>query len=159
MAWRESGSGRSFPIPFFAVVLLVVLATILLVDDIRLRREAELRDAKARVEETAAPEAEEETAADDASPSPLSDTDIRLLRKQGLEDPERDLIADLRSRTDLIPFDGVHGGTMFFSNIVILPGGSAFALFEDGHIAGRMLLGYEVEAGRIDWTMLHATLD
>jgi len=154
----DDGNGRSFPVPSIGFLLLLALAVLLLADDIRLRRVAGERDEAAETAEVV-PLDEPEKPPEPEHPSLLSDIEIRLLHKWGLEDPERELIADLRSHTELIPFDAVLGGTMFFSLVFVLPGYHAFALFEDGHIGGPMLLRFEVKDGAINWTVLHASLD
>lgn len=83
-----------------------------------------------------------------------SDADNRFLRSRGLADPENNLKNDLFKRTDLINLDGIMGGTMRIHNredIIILNRKWAYALMEDGHIQGAMLLEYEVENGTIKW--------
>lgn len=70
---------------------------------------------------------------------------------------------DLLTRQDLIPFDGVLGGTMGFhttDNMYLLSERWVFAQFDDGHIAGSMLLEYKVrEDGSVAWEVLEAYLD
>ena len=72
------------------------------------------------------------------------------------------LVMDLLDRSDLIPFDGVLGGTMGFytpDNVFVLSNRWVYARFEDGHIGGEMLLEYRIDGvGGIDWTVLHAEL-
>ena len=73
------------------------------------------------------------------------------------------LVDDLLGRAELIPFDGILGGTMGFytpDNIYILSNRWVYARFEDGHIGGEMLLEYRIEAdGAISWSVLRAELD
>ena len=93
----------------------------------------------------------------------LEAPDIEALRRQGLEDPSRQLRDSLVARPDLIPFEGVLGGTMSFhtpEDIVLLAPPYVFAKFEDGHIGGCMLLEYVVLPGpRIIWKRLWARLE
>jgi hypothetical protein len=92
----------------------------------------------------------------------LIESAIAGLKMKGLQDPVSDLRRDLMKRRDLIPFDGVLGGTMGFfgSSITLLSTQWVYAEFEDGHIAGRCLLSYEVgPGGSLSWRVLSATLD
>lgn len=89
--------------------------------------------------------------------SNLHKSDILLLKRKGLKRPVDDLIEDLMGRRDLIPIDGVLGGTMAFvkSEMVILNDKWVIASFDDGHMLGRALLEYEVsEDGKISWGMI-----
>lgn len=98
----------------------------------------------------------------DRSPADLQDQEIARLERRGLRKPLHALREDLVHHPELIPFKGVHGGTMFFdtSSVVLLPSGWAFARFEDGHIAGRGILEYRVGGdGRISWRRVAAQLD
>jgi hypothetical protein len=93
----------------------------------------------------------------------LRSWDIAHLQKDGLSNPEEDLIADLMQHKELIPYKGVMGGTMgFYSKkaIHILSSRWVLAAFEDGHIGGHMLLEYRVDpGGKINWRVIEAYLD
>ena len=92
----------------------------------------------------------------------LSEFDISDLKKRGLKDPVNDLRRDLMRRRELIPFEGVLGGTMGFVEASIAPLSRqwVYAEFEDGHIGGRCVLSYEVGAdGGLSWRVLSAALD
>jgi len=92
----------------------------------------------------------------------LTELDISDLKMKGLQDPVRDLRGDLMKHRDLIPFKGVLGGTMDFveNSITLLSPQWVYAEFEDGHIAGRCLLIFEVApGGSLSWRVLSATLD
>ena len=92
----------------------------------------------------------------------LNEFDISDLKKKGLTDPVNDLRRDLMRRRDLIPFEGVLGGTMGFIEASIAPLSRqwVYAEFEDGHIGGRCVLSYEVGAGGgLFWRVLSAALD
>ena len=92
----------------------------------------------------------------------LSEFDISDLKKRGLKDPVNDLRRDLMRRRELIPFEGVLGGTMGFVEASIAPLSRqwVYAEFEDGHIGGRCVLSYEVgPGGSLSWRVLSAALD
>lgn len=95
--------------------------------------------------------------------STLDESDIEDLRRQGLQDPPKQLRQSLISHPELIPFPGALGGTMMIlpdDRIALLKSPYAFAEFDDGHIDGVMLVKYEVlPGGRIEWKRLWATLD
>jgi hypothetical protein len=90
----------------------------------------------------------------------LDDADIADLKRQGLENPPRQLRESLVAHTELIPFRGVLGGTMYIvpdEKIVLLNPPYVFAEFEDGHIGGTMLVEYTVLPGpQIQWKRLWA---
>jgi len=81
--------------------------------------------------------------------------DIQAMKKKGLHDPVSEIITDLKQHRELIPYKGVLGGTMNFyddSRIWVLTKKWVLAYFEDGHVAGYLLLEYEVtQDGKISW--------
>ena len=87
----------------------------------------------------------------------LFDGDLEQLRQQGLKEPVADLVADLQTRTDLIPMPGVLGGTQAWrpSERWVVGKSYVVAEFDDGHTGGTMLLKYSVTNGRITWAPLH----
>ncbi len=93
----------------------------------------------------------------------LRSWEVSQLQKEGLSDPADDLAADLVQHRELIPFEGVLGGTMGFyskKDIHVLTSRWVLASFEDGHIGGCMLLEYTVSPqGKIQWKVLTAYLD
>lgn len=91
----------------------------------------------------------------------LEPVERRALQRQGLERPEQQLLADLAERPELIPHAGVLGGSMHFvpEESRVLNRRWVWAVFEDGHVRGSMLLEYALEDGRIDWTPLRSALD
>lgn len=93
----------------------------------------------------------------------LSVWQIERLKKKGLKDPIKDIIADLMKHNELIPYEGVLGGTMGFwseSEIHLLTPKWVVASFDDGHILGHMLLEYKVsDNGKISWKVLASYLD
>jgi hypothetical protein len=96
-------------------------------------------------------------------PSLLTSWDITQLKRKGISNPEEDLVSNLMQHKELIPYEGVMGGTMGFyssKDIHILSSRWVLASFEDGHIGGHMLLEYRVDpGGRIHWRVLSTYLD
>ena len=88
--------------------------------------------------------------------------DIQAMKKKGLNDPVNQIIADLKQHRELIPYKGILGGTMNFyddSRIWVLTKKWVLAYFEDGHIAGYLLLEYEVsQGGGITWKTIASYL-
>ena len=84
--------------------------------------------------------------------------DVAEFRRQGLEDPPNQLRDSLAAHPDLIPYEGVLGGTMRFDRdgIVLLTPSLAFAEFDDGHIGGVLLAEYHVVPGHVLWKRLWA---
>lgn len=82
-----------------------------------------------------------------------------LLRDKGITDC-RVILRDLESQPELIPYDGVLGGTMRWSGPVIWNSKWVYSSFSDGHIAGYAILEYEINDDlTIEWTMVDAFLD
>ncbi len=71
------------------------------------------------------------------------------------------IINDLMKHPELIPYDGVLGGTMGFydtEGIQVLSDRWVFAGFDDGHINGYMLLSYRNNDGKIYWEVIDSYL-
>lgn len=70
------------------------------------------------------------------------------------------LKAELLNRKDLIKHKPVLGGTMFFAGegIHILTDKWVLAEFEDGHIGGYAFLKYDVNNGKISWSLVESYL-
>ena len=83
---------------------------------------------------------------------------VEDLAMKGLANPVEDLRNDLISDPDLIGASAVLGGQMGFyfrDGIHILNKRWVFAYFEDGHLAGAMLLRYDIDKeGRIIWEVI-----
>ncbi len=92
------------------------------------------------------------------SQSTLNDMMIEKLNEKGVSQP-KSIVSDLLMRSDLIPFEGVLGGTMYMSRAWLLTDRYALAEFEDGHVLGNMILIYDIENGDIIWTVLDAQLE
>jgi len=93
-----------------------------------------------------------------AIPPFLDKRQVEDLVRKGLANPVEDLRSDLISDPDLIGTSAVLGGQMGFyfrDGIHILNKRWVFAYFEDGHLAGAMLLRYDIdEEGRIKWEVI-----
>lgn len=67
---------------------------------------------------------------------------------------------ELRNHKEVIPYEGVLGGTMGFyipGNILILNDRWIYAEFEDGHIGGAILLKYEISKDSVlTWDVIDA---
>lgn len=73
----------------------------------------------------------------------------------------QEIIADLLNHNELIPYDGVLGGKMWFcskENVYVLSDKWVYAYFDDGHINGYMLLRYSVSNGIISWKVIDSYL-
>ncbi|QEC52306.1 hypothetical protein EDD80_106178 [Anseongella ginsenosidimutans] len=91
------------------------------------------------------------------SDSLFNDSDIRYFKQRGLNNPERDLLNSLYQQHDLIPEQGVLGGNMRIWHATLLGRNWALAYFEDGHIAGNMLLKYTVNEGDVQWEVIDSS--
>jgi hypothetical protein len=79
-------------------------------------------------------------------------------RRVGLDAPADSLAADLLRHPELIPAEGVVGGTMAFRRdaIYVLPGGHVWAVADDGHIETAMLLRFDIDRDRtITWRAVY----
>lgn len=90
----------------------------------------------------------------------MSDSALRRLKDQGLSDPIGQIVAELRKRPDLIPFEASSGGTMTFRDDEkwVVTEKWVLAYCEDGHTGGRVLLEFSVNNGRLDWRRIAAYL-
>lgn len=148
------------------MVAAIVLSTVLLLHNNRLEKElSQLQhDHQALTAEIADLREQLSEARQDAHNRPgLMDWEIEELRKKGLRGPVDDLISDLQEHPQLIPHGGVLGGTMAFGfpeKIHVLTDRWVLAYFEDGHIAGWMLLEYQVaRGGRITWRIIDSYVE
>lgn len=90
----------------------------------------------------------------------LTADDIRYLENRGIENPEEFIKSDLMSKKDIIGKKGVKGGTMGFydsRNIYILNREWVYAVYEDGHIRGSVLLEYSIKDKQIQWKKIAQT--
>lgn len=84
------------------------------------------------------------------------------LRERGLKDPVPELIEDLQRHPEVIPHPGVLGGRMGFydrDRIRVLNDSWVYAGFDDGHVVGDGIFGYQVApGGRISWRVVVSRL-
>ena len=87
---------------------------------------------------------------------------LEQLAALGLSDPISQIVDSLRAHPEVIPFDGILGGTMGFyypDRIHVLSPSWVYAEFDDGHISGRGVFAYSVQADTsFLWTVVTATL-
>lgn len=89
-------------------------------------------------------------------------TTILELQPKGFTGQLKDIVADLKTHSELIPYKGILGGTMGFygdNDIHVLTNRWVFAYFQDGHISGYMLLRYDINNGIISWKVIDSYLD
>lgn len=82
------------------------------------------------------------------------------LKNKGFETPE-ELLDTLSNENDLIPYDGVLGGTMKWwpTESKIINNEWVLGYFEDGHILGHALLEYQIdEQQNVTWKLIKAIL-
>lgn len=79
------------------------------------------------------------------------------LKKSARPDPQAWLTESIVSREDLIPWKGIHGGTMkiYDPSLVWFVGPRwCIAWVEDGHIGGYILLRFDPEAEEPQWSLV-----
>lgn len=89
-------------------------------------------------------------------------TTLLELERQGFAGQLKDIAADLKMHSELIPYKGIKGGTMGFyseNDIHVLTNKWVLAYFEDGHISGYMLLRYDINNGVISWKVIDSYLN
>ena len=81
-----------------------------------------------------------------------ADSDIRLANGLTIDEVKTDLF----KHRELIPYEGVLGGTpSYYMDSIYVSNNYALAYTEDGHIGCYMLLSYIVSTdNRIDWTLV-----
>ncbi|MFP4481386.1 MAG: hypothetical protein ACLFN0_01170 [Thermovirgaceae bacterium] len=78
---------------------------------------------------------------------------------ESISDPRNHVLEDLLSQRDLLPWEGVLGGTMKIHrerDVWFFGPSWCMAYVEDGHIGGYILLSYEIEETGIKWELLEA---
>ncbi|MBN1291904.1 MAG: hypothetical protein JXB48_08705 [Candidatus Latescibacteria bacterium] len=88
----------------------------------------------------------------------LSEDEISEFKKKGLADPESNIIQDLGSREELMPFKGMFGARPSFYPEVrmsLLNAKWVYLYYDDGTNKGQSLLKYRVaNNGMIEWNIL-----
>jgi len=88
---------------------------------------------------------------------PGPDWDQRVT--ESMTNPRERVLEDLLSRRDLLPWEGVLGGTMKIQrdrDVWFFGPSWCLAYVEDGHIGGYMLLSYKIRETGIKWDLLDA---
>ncbi|TCT14928.1 hypothetical protein EDC18_10478 [Natranaerovirga pectinivora] len=91
---------------------------------------------------------------------PFDELSLRIIAEKGISDINT-ILEDLNNNNDLIPYEGVLGGTMTWwpTESILLNERWVLGYFEDGHINGYGLLHYKIDEGmRISWELLDAFL-
>ena len=96
-------------------------------------------------------------------PSPIHKIYIDRLRERGLQKPVEDLIADLGRHPEVIPYPGISGGRMRFTDldrVRVLSDSWVYAPFDDGHVDGEAIFGYRVAPdGKISWRIVASRMN
>ncbi|MGM0507991.1 MAG: hypothetical protein ACQERZ_02375 [Fusobacteriota bacterium] len=86
---------------------------------------------------------------------------INNLKRKGYKKGVDGIIEDLIENNDIIPYEGVLGGNMNFYNenrIFVLSDKWVMAYFDDGHIAGNLLLKYDLTKNKVNWKVIDSYL-
>jgi hypothetical protein len=90
----------------------------------------------------------------------FSEYEIDEIRAKGIADPLNYISNDLMNNPQLIPYEGVLGGTMRFWKVTLIGNKWAIAYFEDGHIAGKGLYKFTINKDRsVKWTIIDHYLE
>ncbi len=85
---------------------------------------------------------------------------LEQLKEKGFETPEL-LLETLNDENDLIPYEGILGGTMKWwpSESRLINNEWVLGYFEDGHILGHALLEYQIDDQQnVNWKLIKAIL-
>ena len=74
---------------------------------------------------------------------------------KGIENPREFIENSLRAKPELIPLKAVLGGSMRFGRIDLLAKNWLIAEYEDGHVYGRSLYAFELNAnGELEFSII-----
>lgn len=77
--------------------------------------------------------------------------------RKGIKEPEEYIKKALIEQPELLPAQGVLGGTMHFVKIEVLSEKWVIAQYEDGHVMGKALYSYDLEKdGTISFQLIDA---
>jgi hypothetical protein len=98
------------------------------------------------------------------SPGHIIDAiDVEALRREGLSDPIAQVVDSLMAHPELIPHEGELGGRMGFYSargVHILNMSWVYAEFDDGHVQGRGIFRYTVQAdSSLAFEVVHSEVD
>ncbi len=108
-------------------------------------KETELSELQQQIEDLS------ETAENENQLDPVTAGNLKQLHYEG---SEKDIIEELVLHPELIPYDGILGGTMQLSaeGAEVLSHEWILAPFSDGHTLGYLLVEYKVKDGKLtDW--------
>lgn len=83
------------------------------------------------------------------------------LQSKGFKGEPKEIVSDLMKHSELIPYEGVLGGTMGFydeKSIHVISDQWVLASFSDGHTSGYMLLKYDWNQGEFSWKVIDSYL-
>ena len=78
---------------------------------------------------------------------------------KGIENPEVEIVDELRNRADLIPLEAVLGGTMSFDKIQIVSNKWIIASYSDGHISGRSIYEFKLNKNVFEFKIIDSVQD
>ncbi|MCU9614344.1 hypothetical protein OEV98_12430 [Caldibacillus lycopersici] len=96
------------------------------------------------------------------STTPLYPSTNSLLQDLGYSGTSEDIKEEVINHPELIPYDGVLGGTMQFdeNRIFVISHEYVYAEFSDGHMMGYLILHYSIENGEAtNWQIVSQYLD
>lgn len=91
----------------------------------------------------------------------IDSTTIKFLKENGINDYKY-ILSELESHPEIIPFEGVLGGTMkwYASETKFINNRWIYGYFEDGHVAGHAILKYTIKDDKtISWEIIDAFMD
>lgn len=83
------------------------------------------------------------------------------LQSKGFKGEPKEIVSDLMKHSELIPYEGILGGTMGFydeKSIHVISDQWVLASFSDGHTGGYMLLKYDWNEGEFSWKVIDSYL-
>ena len=108
-------------------------------------KETEISELQQQLEELS------ETEVNEDQLDPVTASNLKQLHYEG---SKKDILEELVLHPELIPYDGIPGGTMQLSaeGAKVLSHEWIFAPFSDGHTLGYLLVEYKVKDGKLtDW--------
>lgn len=117
----------------------------------------EKQDMQLKILENQIAQIEQTKARQDQSQQGIKDDKLWFWESLDYPQSPEALIGSLKGQNELIPFEGVLGGTPFFvlENAQILDQTYVYVPIEDGHVMGGMILKYVfLSDSKIEWTVV-----